>query len=96
MPLVFLKHVAVCLDAHHIATTVVSFGRDPIRRAAVLSDAEAILMFESDGATGRVEEQGYFATSRSPIARHVIDVLDGGTKALEMRSIKYGIGTRFS
>jgi hypothetical protein len=60
----------------------------------VLSDAEAILMFESDGATGRVEEQGYFATSKSVIARHVIDVLDGGPKALEMRSVKYGIGTR--
>ena len=59
----------------------------------VLSDAESIMMFESDGATGHLEEQGFFATSSSKIAPHVIDVLDGGTRALEMRSVKYGLGT---
>jgi hypothetical protein len=58
----------------------------------VLSDAECIMMFESDGRTGRVEEQGFFATSDSRIAHHVIDVLDGGDRALELRALKYGLG----
>ncbi len=57
----------------------------------VLSDAETIMMFESDGTTGRVEEQGYFATSGSEIAEHVMDVLDGGPEALRMRAVKYGL-----
>lgn len=60
----------------------------------VLSDAECIMMFESDGPTGRLEEQGFFATSKSRIAKHVIDVLDGGERALELRAIKYGLGRR--
>lgn len=60
----------------------------------VLSDAEVIMMFESDGSHGRVDEQGFFATSSSRIARHVIDVLDGGDRALSLRAVKYGLGTR--
>jgi hypothetical protein len=94
------------LDNRHIATKIApALLVGKLRRQmmftshnanlVVLSDAEAILMFESDGATGRVEAQGYFATSKSNIAPHVIDVLDGGSKALEMRAVKYGMGTRF-
>jgi hypothetical protein len=93
------------LDNRHIATKIApALLAGKMRRQmiftshnanlVVLSDAEAIMMFESDGVTGRVEEQGYFATSQSKIAQHVLDILDGGPKALEMRVVKYGLGTR--
>jgi hypothetical protein len=60
----------------------------------VLADAEIIQMFESDGTRGWLEAQGFFATTLSKIGPHVIDILDGGERALEMRAVKYGLGTR--
>ena len=59
----------------------------------VLSDTEAIIVFESDGATGRVEAQGFLSTRASEIAHHVIDILDGGDQALQQRALKYGLGS---
>jgi ABC-type dipeptide/oligopeptide/nickel transport system ATPase subunit len=89
------------LDNRHIASVIApALQHDKQRRQmmftshnanlVVLSDAEAITMFESDGVVGRVEAQGFLATRQSTITRHVIDILDGGDKALEQRSRKYG------
>lgn len=57
----------------------------------VLSDSESICAFDSDGAHGKLEAQGFLATKDSPIAKHVLDTLDGGQRALELRILKYGI-----
>jgi DNA repair ATPase RecN len=58
----------------------------------VLSDAEMIAAFESTGSEGRVEECGFLATRDSPITEHVLQILDGGERALELRFRKYGRG----
>jgi len=90
------------LDNRHIANFIgPALVQDKMRRQmiftshnanlVVLSDSEAILLFESNGTTGRLEQQGFFATLRSPIAQHVMDVLDGGDRALELRARKYGL-----
>ena len=90
------------LDNRHIANSIAPALMDDKRRRqmmftshnanlVVLSDAESIIMFESDGATGRIEQQGFFSTRQSPIGKHVIDVLDGGEAALRQRALKYGL-----
>lgn len=56
----------------------------------VLSDPELIVTFESDGSKGRIEQQGFLATPESEITRHVLEILDGGERALELRQRKYG------
>jgi hypothetical protein len=56
----------------------------------VLSDPELIVTFESTGSEGKVEEQGFLATRDSRITRHVLEILDGGERALELRYKKYG------
>lgn len=60
----------------------------------VLSDPELIVTFESDGTTGRIEEQGFLATPTSPITKHVVDILDGGEQALALRRRKYSQSVR--
>ena len=57
----------------------------------VLTDAEQIAMFESDGATGSVSARGFLCMSESLITRHVIAILDGGREALRLRYQKYGV-----
>jgi len=57
----------------------------------VLSDSESVCLFESDGSVGRLEQQGFFSTKESRIAKHVLDVLDGGERALQLRALKYGL-----
>jgi recombinational DNA repair ATPase RecF len=57
----------------------------------VLSDCENIIAFESDGNHGYVADQGFLATSSSSIKEHVLGILDGGRKALEQRTLKYGV-----
>lgn len=90
------------LDNRHIATSIApALLADKRQRQmmftshnanlVVLSDAESVIMFESDGAVGRVENQGFFATRTSSIAHHVMDVLDGGEAALKLRALKYGL-----
>ncbi len=90
------------LDNRHIATTI-SPGllKEKTSRQmlftshnanlVVLSDAEMIAAFESDGSKGRLEEQGFFATRESPISKYVLQILDGGEYALQQRILKYGI-----
>jgi predicted ATP-dependent endonuclease of OLD family len=56
----------------------------------VLSDAEMIVAFEGTGSEGRIEEQGFLATRDSRITTHVLEILDGGERALELRYRKYG------
>jgi hypothetical protein len=58
----------------------------------VLSDPENVVVFEGYGDRGIVLEQGFLATRRSPVTQHVLDILDGGERALEMRYAKYGKG----
>ena len=57
----------------------------------VLTDAEQIAMFESDGSKGAVSARGFLCTSESPITQHVIAILDGGREALRLRYKKYGV-----
>ena len=57
----------------------------------VLTDAEQIAMFESDGATGSASARGFLCMSGSLITQHVIAILDGGREALRLRYKKYGV-----
>ena len=57
----------------------------------VLTDAELIAMFESDGSNGAVSARGFLCTSKSPMTPHVIAILDGGRDALRLRYKKYGV-----
>ena len=57
----------------------------------VLTDAEHIAMFDSDGSTGDVNARGFLCTKDSSITEHVIAVLDGGRSALRLRYQKYGV-----
>ncbi len=60
----------------------------------VLSDAELIAAFESDGSQGRIEEKGFLATHESKITEHVLSILDGGQRALQLRALKYGLARK--
>ena len=57
----------------------------------VLADCEQIVMFEGMGSTGKIEKRGFLCTSSSRITRMVVDILDGGDKALKLRYQKYGV-----
>ena len=59
----------------------------------VLTDAEQIAMFDSDGSTGDVSARGFLCTSASSITEHVIAILDGGRSALRLRYQKYGVAS---
>jgi len=56
----------------------------------VLTDAEHIVAFEATGSEGRAEARGFLCASHSTITRHVVAILDGGERALELRYQKYG------
>ena len=56
----------------------------------VLTDAELICQFDSDGKTGAVAERGFLACGDSRIKQAVVEVLDGGEAALAARQRKYG------
>ena len=60
----------------------------------VLADAEQIVMFEGRGSSGDIDTRGFLCTSESPITPKVIEILDGGDKALKLRFQKYGIRGR--
>jgi hypothetical protein len=57
----------------------------------VLSDSENIVAFESDGQYGKILNQGFLSTSASSIKDQVLGILDGGSKALRQRILKYGL-----
>jgi hypothetical protein len=56
----------------------------------VLTDAELICQFDSDGKTGTISERGFLACGKSRVKSAVVEVLDGGEAALEARRRKYG------
>jgi hypothetical protein len=56
----------------------------------VLTDAELICQFDSDGRTGKITERGFLACGKSRVKSAVVEVLDGGEAALEARRRKYG------
>jgi len=89
------------LDNRHIATIIApALVADKRTRQivftshnanlVVLTDAEHIVVFEADGSEGRVEARGFLCASHSSITKHVIEILDGGVRALDLRYRKYG------
>ena len=56
----------------------------------VLSDAEHIVSFEGQGDQGVILARGFLSGQLSLITPHVLDVLDGGSQALNLRRMKYG------
>ena len=89
------------LDNRHIASKISPvITRDKAKRQIimtshnanllVLSDPENVVVYEGTGVTGVIVEQGFLATRESKVTKHVLDILDGGEKALEMRYAKYG------
>ncbi len=56
----------------------------------VLTDAELICQFDSDGKTGTISKRGFLACGKSSVKSAVVEVLDGGETALEARRRKYG------
>lgn len=90
------------LDNRHIASTISPVLLDDKRarqvmftshnaNLVVLTDPELIVTFESNGTNGWIEVQGFLATPQSPITGHVVQILDGGERALELRQRKYGL-----
>jgi predicted ATPase len=89
------------LDNRHIASRIAPILLDDKRsrqiiltshnaNLVVLSDPECIFVFEGVGAEGRLLACGFLATRNSEVARPVLEILDGGEKALDLRYQKYG------
>jgi hypothetical protein len=56
----------------------------------VLSDPENVVVFEGKGAVGEIIEQGFLGSKTSAVTKHVLDILDGGERALALRNARYG------
>jgi hypothetical protein len=56
----------------------------------VLSDPECIAVYESGSGQGRLDVAGFLSHRGSTVTQHVLDILDGGQRALDLRSRKYG------
>ncbi|MFO1362550.1 MAG: AAA family ATPase [Burkholderiales bacterium] len=56
----------------------------------VLSDPECVAVFEGDSGTGNLVAAGFLSHRGSKVTSYVLDILDGGEKALELRAKKYG------
>jgi hypothetical protein len=56
----------------------------------VLSDPETIAVFEAVEGKGALSVAGFLSHKDSVVTRHVLDILDGGQRALDLRSRKYG------
>jgi predicted ATPase len=52
----------------------------------VLSDPECIATFEASDGQGTVSHAGFLSHRGSSITSHVLDILDGGERALELRT----------
>jgi ABC-type Mn2+/Zn2+ transport system ATPase subunit len=89
------------LDNRHIANKVANSVLDnkKIRQMlftshnanlVVMSDPENIIAFEAMSGNGTIDEQGFLAHPGSRIMPSVLDILDGGERALELRATKYG------
>lgn len=92
------------LDNRHIAKSVspVLVGDKRTRQIVltshnanlvVLSDPECIAVFEAVDGQGVLTKAGFLAHRTSAVTSDVLDILDGGERAMELRSRKYG-GTR--
>ena len=92
------------LDNRHIADTIAPALLEDKRtrqiaftshnaNLVVLTDAEQIALFDSDGSRGEVSARGFLCTSTSSITKHVIATLGGGHSALRLRYQKYGVAT---
>lgn len=57
----------------------------------VLTDAELIMHVDLEGSQGTIIDSGFLACPDSKIKDAVLNVLDGGEKALKARQSKYGI-----
>ena len=90
------------LDNRHIADTIAPALLEDKRarqiaftshnaNLVVLTDAEQIVLFDSNGSRGEVSARGFLCTSCSSITEHVIATLDGGRSALQLRYQKYGV-----
>jgi hypothetical protein len=90
------------LDNRHIADVIApALLEDKITRQiaftshnanlVVLTDAEHIVAFDATGSEGRAEARGFLCAAHSTITKHVIGVLDGGDRALDLRYRKYGM-----
>lgn len=89
------------LDNRHIASKICPVvAADKLQRQMimtshnanllVLSDPENVVVFEGFGDQGAIVSQGFLATRDSAVTKHVLDILDGGERALELRYAKYG------
>jgi hypothetical protein len=56
----------------------------------VLSDPEGICIFDAEGGRGSLARAGFLSHRASEVTAHVLDILDGGERALEFRTKKYG------
>lgn len=89
------------LDNRHIAKSVAPVLIDDKRmrqivltshnaNLVVLSDPECIAVFEAINGLGTVSAAGFLSHRSSTVTAHVLDILDGGERALDLRSQKYG------
>jgi energy-coupling factor transporter ATP-binding protein EcfA2 len=89
------------LDNRHIAKSVATvLATDKRSRQiiltshnanlVVLSDPESIVTFEIANGHGVIGCAGFLSHRKSSITSHVLDILDGGERALEFRNRKYG------
>lgn len=89
------------LDNRHIAKSVspVLVGDKRVRQIiltshnanlVVLSDPESIAVFEAVEGRGSVSIAGFLSHRSSAVTQQVLDILDGGQRALDLRSRKYG------
>lgn len=54
----------------------------------VLAEAELVVVMNSDGRIGYVEKKGTVDECRD----HIIDILEGGKEAFDLRRKRYGRG----
>jgi len=89
------------LDNRHIATSVAPILVSDKRtrqivltshnaNLVVLSDPETIAVFEAVDGKGTLLVGGFLSHRGSAVTQHVLDTLDGGQRALDLRTRKYG------
>lgn len=89
------------LDNRHIAKSVspVLVGDKRVRQIiltshnanlVVLSDPENIAVFEAVDGKGVLAVAGFLSHRHSAVTQPVLDILDGGQRALDLRARKYG------
>ncbi len=82
------KSVAVVLAVDKRTRQIVMTSHNA--NLVVLSDPESIIAFEAEMGHGFIGCAGFLSHRGSCITSHVLDILDGGERALELRTKKYG------